>query len=113
NASDLHELMELVRDLVRLIDLVAPPVNATTKREYESYAQLDLAIEVDPAIEVPPSAQREQQSSHASMDQMSSALVVHSSNVEPPAKKLRVILDYPIPALILLNIVTPSTFDII
>ncbi|GKB13581.1 hypothetical protein Tco_0847504 [Tanacetum coccineum] len=45
------------------------------------------------------------------MGQMSSALVVHSSNEDSPAKKLKVFLDYPIPAPTPLNTVSPITFE--
>nr|GEV43629.1 hypothetical protein [Tanacetum cinerariifolium] len=101
NASELHEMVDIIRDLVGLIDPVAQLVNAVTKGEEKSHAQ------PDPSIEVPASAQGEQQSSNASMD----ALLVHLSNEEPPAKKLRVVLDYLILALTLLNTVSPFTFD--
>nr|GEZ22827.1 hypothetical protein [Tanacetum cinerariifolium] len=56
--SDIHELVELVPQLVRIVDSVAPPLNAATKGEKESQAQSD------PAIEIPTIAQGEQQSSN-------------------------------------------------
>ncbi|GKC22445.1 hypothetical protein Tco_1024595, partial [Tanacetum coccineum] len=52
-SNDIHELVELVTQLVRTIDSVAPPTNVATKGEKESQAKYD------PAIEVPTSAQGE------------------------------------------------------
>nr|GEW87159.1 hypothetical protein [Tanacetum cinerariifolium] len=96
-SNDLHELVELVTQLVRIVDLVSPPVNAATEGEKESQAQHD------PAIEVYASAQEEQQSSNASISQISSALVVHSAYAEPPTKKLKVVMKYHIPVPTPLN----------
>ncbi|GJV15597.1 hypothetical protein Tco_1360920 [Tanacetum coccineum] len=54
----------------------------------------------------------EQQSSDASPGQVSSALVVHSSYEEPPMKKLKVLLDIPIPASTPLNTFRLITIDV-
>ncbi|GKB75009.1 hypothetical protein Tco_0936421 [Tanacetum coccineum] len=53
----------------------------------------------------------EQQSFDASPGQVSSALVVHSSYEEPPMKKLKVLLDIPIPASTPLNTFRLITID--
>ncbi|GJY40266.1 hypothetical protein Tco_0427536 [Tanacetum coccineum] len=42
---------------------------------------------------------------------MSSALVVHSAYVEPPTKKVKLFVDYPIPSLTLLNTFKPIIID--
>ncbi|GJV50186.1 hypothetical protein Tco_1440398 [Tanacetum coccineum] len=55
----------------------------------------------------------EQQSSDASVGQMPSALVVHSAYAELPTKKVKVVIDYPIPAPTPLNTFKPITIDII
>ncbi|GJR45894.1 hypothetical protein Tco_1313997 [Tanacetum coccineum] len=44
-SADLHELVELVPQLVRIVDSVAPPVNAAIEGEKKSQAQPDPAIE--------------------------------------------------------------------
>ncbi|GJU91671.1 hypothetical protein Tco_1304094 [Tanacetum coccineum] len=49
-SNDLHELVEQVTQLVRIVDLVAPLANAATEGEKESQAQ------PNPAMEVPASA---------------------------------------------------------
>ncbi|GJS05953.1 hypothetical protein Tco_0362749 [Tanacetum coccineum] len=92
-SANLHELVELVCQLVRIVYLVAPPVNA--------------------AMKVPASAKGKLQSPNASISQMSYDLVVHSSNKELPSKKLKVVVDIPIPALTPLNIFRPIIIDII
>ncbi|GJX90825.1 hypothetical protein Tco_0344151 [Tanacetum coccineum] len=76
-------------------------VNAATEGEKESQTQSN------PVVEVHVSAQGEQQSSNQDPP-TSTALVVHSSNEEPQAKKLRVVLDYPIPAPTPLNTAMPD-----
>ncbi|GJT37687.1 hypothetical protein Tco_0937552 [Tanacetum coccineum] len=105
-SSDLHELVELVCQLVRIVDLVAPPINDAIEGEKESQVS-----QPDPAMEVPVSAQGEQQSSVASIGQMPYALVVHSIYAEPPTKKLKVLMDIPIPAPTPLNTFKPDTID--
>ncbi|GJW02095.1 hypothetical protein Tco_1560951 [Tanacetum coccineum] len=54
-AADLHELVGLVSQLVRIVDLVAPPISAATEGEKESQAQAQS--ELEPAMEVPASSQ--------------------------------------------------------
>nr|GFB75515.1 hypothetical protein [Tanacetum cinerariifolium] len=43
-SADLHELVEVVCKLVRIVNSVAPPVNTATGGEKESYAQPDLSM---------------------------------------------------------------------
>ncbi|GJV15598.1 retrovirus-related pol polyprotein from transposon TNT 1-94 [Tanacetum coccineum] len=53
-SADLHELVELVRQLVRIVDSLAPLVNAATEGEKMSQEQSDMSqAHYDPAIEVP------------------------------------------------------------
>ncbi|GJR27141.1 hypothetical protein Tco_1103373 [Tanacetum coccineum] len=88
--------------------------------EKKSQEQSDLAVKV------PGHAQGEQQSNdstakaataievraNAQREQMSSALVFHSSDEEPPAKKLKVFLeDYLIPSPTPLNFVRPTIIN--
>ncbi|GJT81241.1 hypothetical protein Tco_1055583 [Tanacetum coccineum] len=63
-SNDIHELVELVTQLVRTIDSVAPPSNDDTKGEKESQAH------PDPAMEVPTSTQGKQQSSDTFISQI-------------------------------------------
>ncbi|GJX01758.1 hypothetical protein Tco_0185671 [Tanacetum coccineum] len=63
-------------------------------------------------MEVPALAQGEQQSSDASVSQMSYPLVVYSTYAEPPTKKFKVVIDIPtIPAPTPPNIFKPITID--
>ncbi|GJU01307.1 retrovirus-related pol polyprotein from transposon TNT 1-94 [Tanacetum coccineum] len=50
-AANLHELVGLVSQLVRIVDLVAPPISAATEGEKESQAQAQS--ELEPAMEKP------------------------------------------------------------
>ncbi|GJV80127.1 hypothetical protein Tco_1515997 [Tanacetum coccineum] len=91
NAADIHKLVELVHEIMRLIDLVP----ASAKGEQQFIASTDKELHA--------SAQGEQ---------VLYALVIHSSNEEPPTKKFKVVLeDIPIPSLTPLNTYRPTTIN--
>ncbi|GJS02120.1 hypothetical protein Tco_0318628 [Tanacetum coccineum] len=89
NAADIHELVELAREVVRLMDLVPASARADNKGEKESQAQPTLAEEV------PTPAQGE-----------------HKTSDDPATKKLKVVMeDIPIPSPTLLNSIRPPVIN--
>ncbi|GJW04354.1 hypothetical protein Tco_1563210 [Tanacetum coccineum] len=86
-----HSIVQIPRDILF--------INAKQGDQQTNNSTAEAAT----AEEVPTNAQGEQ---------MLSALVIHSSDEEPPTKKFKVVLeDYPIPYLTPLNSVRPAVID--
>ncbi|GJT89647.1 hypothetical protein Tco_1078492 [Tanacetum coccineum] len=81
-SADLHEMIYLVSQLVRIVDSVTPSFNAAAEGEKESQAQYDLTAEIHTT------AQEEQQPTDEE-PLSSTAMVIHSDFAEPLAKKLK------------------------
>ncbi|GJV13611.1 hypothetical protein Tco_1355152 [Tanacetum coccineum] len=105
--ADLHELVGLVSQLVRIVYSVAPPISVATEGEKESQAQAQS--EPEPAVEVLESSQGEKQSSDPEPP-TSSALVVYSDFIKPLFKKPKVVIYIRILAPTPLNSIRPVTF---
>ncbi|GJW45324.1 hypothetical protein Tco_0074123 [Tanacetum coccineum] len=110
NASDILELVELIRELVRLIDPVPASANAAIEEEYVStQAQYDHVMDNEQTAK----AQGEQTSTHGEQasEQVPPTLTVFifkSPSEEPLVKKLKFVLeDFTIPSPTPLNSIKP------
>nr|GEY08601.1 hypothetical protein [Tanacetum cinerariifolium] len=98
--KEIRVVNELLRELVRLIDLVPASVKFATKGEnVNTQAQSDPIIKEDPAVTVPAPAQREQQPNESTTEQVTTK--------EAPV----VFDDIPIPSPTPLNLIRPTIID--